>query len=234
MNEFLHDVTPLAYHGFKGIALTAEYDQDLFEPLLFDQLGIERPPAIASTDLPRQASYLAGRRLLKEAFFARKFPVNAPIGIGRNGEPLWPVGIKGSISHNQGWVCCAVSTFSSYAGVGINVLPMLTQTNYHQVERQVLSAQEQELYRYVSLSLSPEEWLSVVYSAKVTVFKTLHPLFKLALNVTDIALDSIDSNNQRLVIRLLQDVPTHFELRNRFAVRFSLRGDHVITLMHLK
>ena len=73
----------------------------------------------------RRADLAAGRRLAHAALasFGADVPV---IGRGIRGEPLWPAGTIGSITHCEGYAAAAAAATTACCAIGIDVEPALS------------------------------------------------------------------------------------------------------------
>ena len=79
--------------------------------------------AVVRTAGPRRrAVFTAGRRCAREAR-ARLCLPPAPVLAGRAGEPRWPAGVTGSITHCAGYRACAVALTTDVAAIGIDAEP---------------------------------------------------------------------------------------------------------------
>ncbi|GAB1479836.1 hypothetical protein MASR2M74_24040 [Paracoccaceae bacterium] len=83
-------------------------------------LPMEHPgPAIAT----RRAEFAAGRAAARAAMAALGLPP-APIPMGEDRAPVWPLGVTGSISHCTG-ACLAVAGMADHwCGLGVDVEPL--------------------------------------------------------------------------------------------------------------
>ncbi len=70
----------------------------------------------------RRAEFAAGRLCAREAL-ARLGVRAAPILPGPAGEPRWPEGVTGSITHCAGYRACAVARTTDVAAIGIDAEP---------------------------------------------------------------------------------------------------------------
>jgi 4'-phosphopantetheinyl transferase EntD len=86
--------------------------------------GLCPPPPSAGppADPRRQAEFTAGRRCAREALARLGLPA-APVPTGRAGEPQWPAGVTGSITHCAGYLACAVALVTDLAAIGIDAEP---------------------------------------------------------------------------------------------------------------
>lgn len=133
--------------------------------------GFEDQLWFARASSSRQREFTAGRacatRVLGE-LGARALP----IARGAEGEPIWPAGVVGSISHAEG-LCVAVGALASeVVGIGVDV----------EVDRIETSAftrricKESELAAIRRLGASVEALAPVVFSAKEACYKLQFPV----------------------------------------------------------
>ena len=70
----------------------------------------------------RRAEFTAGRACARAALAGLGLPA-APVLAGRAGEPRWPTGVTGSITHTAGYQACAVGRTADVAAIGIDAEP---------------------------------------------------------------------------------------------------------------
>ena len=129
--------------------------------------------AIITADARRQAEFAAGRECAHAALAELGAPAGA-VPPGRAGEPRWPAGIVGSLTHCAGYRACAAARTQTVAAIGIDAEPArplpagLTETVAVGAERRWLA--ELRLAR-------PElPWDLVLFCAKEAVYKAWFPL----------------------------------------------------------
>jgi 4'-phosphopantetheinyl transferase EntD len=119
----------------------------------------------------RRAELAGGRACARRALAQLGVPVVA-IGKGTAGEPEWPPGVVGAISHAAGVCCAAVALASDMLGVGVDVEEDAPDTPAF--ARRVCS--ERELAALAALGESAERASRVVFSVKETLVKLQFPL----------------------------------------------------------
>ncbi|MEO8904980.1 MAG: 4'-phosphopantetheinyl transferase superfamily protein [Polyangiaceae bacterium] len=125
---------------------------------------------IADAAEARRVEFRTGRGCAHAALEALGVPV-VPVLRGARREPLWPVGIVGSITHTTGLCAAAVAHTQDYRALGLDA--ELDQRVTAAFVRRVCS--ESEIAR--CSELGPIEHLAnVVFSAKETVHKLQYPL----------------------------------------------------------
>ena len=78
--------------------------------------------AVATAGPKRRAEFAAGRALAHAALGELGAPAG-PVLPGRAGEPVWPAGVVGSLTHCQGYQACAVARDTDLAAIGIDAEP---------------------------------------------------------------------------------------------------------------
>jgi 4'-phosphopantetheinyl transferase EntD len=77
---------------------------------------------VRTADWRRRAEFTAGRACARAALAALGLPA-APVLAGRAGEPRWPSGVTGSITHCAGYRACAAARIADVAALGIDAEP---------------------------------------------------------------------------------------------------------------
>jgi 4'-phosphopantetheinyl transferase EntD len=69
----------------------------------------------------RRREFASGRFLARRLFAQLDLPDGLEVGVGRNGCPLWPDGIVGSITHTASWAAVAVAPREIAGAVGCDL-----------------------------------------------------------------------------------------------------------------
>ena len=144
-----------------------------FAPTTFtdaDLLWLPHYAELLNAGRKRKAEHLAGRIAAAHALGAineRAIP-----GIGPSGEPLWPEGVSGSITHS-GTQAMAVVVRHQDALVGIDCEAILPDREAREIQDGIVDAQEA---MYLTHSGYPFALaLTLAFSAKESLFKALFP-----------------------------------------------------------
>ncbi|MFG2600652.1 4'-phosphopantetheinyl transferase [Streptomyces sp. NPDC048462] len=97
-----------------------------------------------------------------------------PVLTGRRGEPLWPAGTTGSLTHCEGYRGAALAPADRWRALGIDAEPHLALPPG--VTRGVASATERERLRELARRHPGTHWGRLLFSAKESVFKAWSPL----------------------------------------------------------
>jgi 4'-phosphopantetheinyl transferase EntD len=147
--------------------------------------------------MQRRREFATGRACARRALDRLGLPTGA-IPVGARGEPLWPDGIVGSITHCRGYRACAVARDTDLAAIGIDAEPDAP------LRERVLAAVAvpEELPGLERLAiLDPDtSWDRLLFCAKESVYKAWFPLTGRRLGFGDTAV-AFDPDSARFSVR---------------------------------
>jgi len=190
-----------------------------------DSLGIELFPeevrSLGQAVEKRRHEFVTGRACARRALERLGLPAS-PIPSGPRGEPLWPPGVIGSITHCAGYRACAVARTTDLTSIGIDAEPNSALPDG--VLEQVAFGPELHLVA----TAAPVRMDRLLFSAKEAVFKAWFPLMKKWLGFEDAEL-SIDLGGQSFRAQLLVPGPIvdHTEL-SAFAGKWSVESGIIL------
>lgn len=170
----------------------------------------------------RRREFLLGRACARRALTRLGLPA-APILRGPKGEPLWPRGAVGSITHCEGYWAAAVTTQPQVKSIGIDA--ELDATLPAEVVRHVCSAQE-----IAQLSRLPRvtHWDRILFSAKESIYKAWFPITGRWLGFKDVRV-SFSPHEGTFDAQLLVAPPRDAQWLTRLQGRFLVREGLVMT-----
>jgi 4'-phosphopantetheinyl transferase EntD len=172
----------------------------------------------------RRREFVTARRCARGAI-AKLGYAPVPIRAGQKGEPLWPAGLVGSITHTTGFRAAAVASKSVLASIGID-----TDQNDRLpdgVEESITVPGEPEMLAALSRAFPATHWSRLLFSAKESVYKAWYPLTGRRLGFEDARL-AINPLGGTFAVKLLVDgartdgKPPIVELRGNFLVAHGL------------
>jgi 4'-phosphopantetheinyl transferase EntD len=178
----------------------------------------------------RRQEFTSGRACARRALEQLGLPAG-PIPSGERGEPIWPEGTIGSITHCDGYRAAVAARSDELLTVGIDAEP-------HQPlpERLIDDiAGPQERPRLAELArLEPGvHWDRLLFSAKESVYKAWFPLAQRWLGFEDAVL-TLDPGTGTFSARLLVPGPTvHGRRLEGFEGRWLIRDGLVLTAIAL-
>ncbi len=177
-----------------GVAVATRRD-DVLDASLFER----EAEIVAGAVEKRRREFSTGRACARDALGQLGVPPREILS-GPRGEPLWPEGIVGSITHCDGFRGCAVARRSDFAAIGIDAevdaaLPdgLLGDIALPE-ERRALAALARE-------DPTPS-WDRLLFSIKESVYKAWFPLTGRWLGFED-ARVTINRGNRTFTARLL-------------------------------
>jgi 4'-phosphopantetheinyl transferase EntD len=129
-----------------------------------------------------------------------------PIPSGERGEPLWPAGVVGSITHCDGYRAAAVARGGELASLGIDAEP--NQPLPEGLLGDVALPAEAERLRELARAVPAVHWDRLLFSAKEAVYKAWYPLAERWLGFEDAEL-TLDLGSASFSARLLVPGPLH-------------------------
>lgn len=205
-----------------AVAVAVEARDDAGErPLL------EEEQALVGRAVEKRREEFATGRACARAALQRLGHEPAPILSGERGEPLWPGGVVGSITHCDGYRAAAVAPSSELRSIGIDAEP------HAPLPEGLLGdiAWEEELPHLSDLSrLDPAvHWDRLLFSAKESVYKAWFPLARRWLGFEDARL-LLDPSSRTFEARLLVAGPVvEGQAIDRFSGTWLVRDGLVLT-----
>ena len=151
-----------------AFALVTEKDLEGFtlHPLEEQALGEAVSPK-------RRLDFTLGRAAARKALEEVGFPVVSPVLRGEHREPLWPVGVVGSISHSNGFGVAVAAWQQDVPAIGIDI----QQVEERYTDELIARFADPDEFDWVrgDPSLRTERAVRL-FSAKESVFKALYPL----------------------------------------------------------
>lgn len=181
-----------------GVAVATRRDDLLDAGLLGREAEI-----VAGAVEKRRREFGTARACARAALGQLGFPPGEVLS-GPRGEPLWPEGVVGSITHCEGYRGCAVGRRSDFAAIGIDAevdaaLPsgLLGDIALPEEQRELAALARQD---------PAASWDRLLFSIKESVYKAWFPLAGRWLGFED-ALVAIDRENHSFTTRLLVEGP---------------------------
>lgn len=185
-----------------------------------DLLWLPHHAQLANAGRKRKADHLAGRIAAAYALNESTIP-----GIGPSGEPLWPEGISGSITHS-GTQAMAVVERHPQAIVGIDVEAILPDSEASEIKEGIINPREEA---YLLRSGYPFALaLTLAFSAKESLFKALFPKVKEYRGFECARVMAID---EKTIALALTRSAGKYSAGTRFTLVWQQMSDSVVTLL---
>ena len=171
-----------------------DIDADLFA---------EEEQVIAQSVTRRRREFVTARACGRAALARLGLPARA-IPSGPRGEPLWPAGVVGSITHCDGFRACAVAWASDIASIGVDAEADAALPDGLLAD--IALPEERERLAVLSRAHPGRHWDRLLFSAKESVYKAWFPIAEKWLGFED-ATVTIDPDEGTLSARLLVPGP---------------------------
>lgn len=210
---------------------SCKFDVGYYNDALFERYGINMPDSLLRAVPKRRCEYLAGRVLFRQLLQQHNQPawplLNTPAG-----APLWPPGYTGSVSHSDGTAICCLCPTGVYKAVGIDIETILNTKTGTDIEQLILQPAEQPLLRQLT-DIADTELLTIVFSAKESLYKALYPQVQRFFGFDDAAVTSILPDTQQFTLRLTSSLSPQLNTGTEFHGHYRYLGQQVISLIAL-
>ena len=201
--------------------VVAETRDDHLEVELFPEEELALGRAVDK----RRREFVTGRACARKALAQLGLPAT-PVGSGPRGEPLWPPGVVGSITHCDGYRACAVARSNAVLALGIDAERDAPVSE--RVWQDIAHGPEQELRVRGAKARGPH-LDALLFSAKEAIYKAWFPLEQRWLGFDEV-LVSIDPASGTFTARLLGAAPHRAGTPLRdLSGRWASDGDVVVT-----
>ncbi|HBU6130939.1 enterobactin synthase subunit EntD [Enterobacter sp. 168J2] len=194
-----------------------------FYPTTFtdaDLLWLPHHAQLADAGRKRKADHLAGRIAAMHALNERTIPA-----IGPSGEPLWPEGVSGSITHS-GTQAMAVAVRDRHALIGIDCETILPENEAREIKDGIIDAQEEGVLSRSGYPFALA--LTLAFSAKESLFKALFPQVQAYMGFDSARVTLLD--DKTLTLALTRQL-AGFNEGATFILHWQQRGEQAITLL---
>jgi 4'-phosphopantetheinyl transferase EntD len=200
-----------------GVVTVAAYEPEWEEGLLDAE-----EPLVAGATYRRRREFAAARNCARRAL-AHLGVLDFPILAGEAREPLWPVGITGSITHGGGYCAAALAPVARVHSLGIDVT--LNAPLPEEVHDLVCTPGE---LRRMATSAELDIPM-LLFSVKESVYKAWYQIAGTWLDYLEVDVD-LDLRESAFSARLLSPIAGKRDgLPSSFAGRFAVAPGHIFT-----
>ena len=203
---------------------TARIIQSEWYPGVESSYGFTYPEKMERAVAKRRAEYFAGRYLsrlmLEDLGLAPEF-----IG-SRDRIPLWPDGMRGSITHTKGYVAVLGSTEGGILGVGMDWERSIPQETWDSIHSRIASEEEEDL---CPVGMDASLWGSLIFSLKESIYKALFPSVGRYFGFEAAAIKSVDLGQGLLEFEIREDLTSQIVKGTRASGRFVMFENTCLT-----
>jgi enterobactin synthetase component D len=192
---------------------------------------VELPASLQAAVRKRQVEFIAGRYCAHRALQQCAPELGyTPIASGPSREPVWPKGIVGAITHTHGYVSVAVARTRYASAIGVDAEVWLKPSVAEEVADRIAGRDEVDaLARATGLCFSRA--LTLIFSAKETVFKCLFPEVRRYFDFRDVSVECVDAVRGELTARLQVALTPSLQAGRLFTARFEVDDSLAFTGM---
>jgi enterobactin synthetase component D len=212
---------------------TQQFCLYLDQPLPPDVQLIVLAPTLERAVPRRQMQFRAGRYCAMKAMEALD-PQFARRHVGRTatGAPVWPLGLAGSITHTDDFASAAVASTATTVSLGIDTERVMSNQQARDVGN--LIASSVELRHCDVAGIPPLEAITLVFSAKESIFKCLHPLVGRMFEFDDVRVVCVDTAAQVFRAEIVTTLGTAFPAGTLLEGRFAIENQRIHTGISLE
>lgn len=185
------------------------------------------PARIFASASSRQLEFLAGRLCAERC--TRRLTESGCIDVGERGEPIWPMGLVGSIAHSADTAYAATCSTTLLRGIGIDSERIVNDIDSDAIADVCMTARERDRW---ALKMHRGLLATLIFSVKEAFFKSVHPRIGRWIDFTEIEVEAINWSGGHLMLRSRGSSDLSKWL-DRACARFVVIGQDVHTLVCL-
>ncbi|MGN7964293.1 4'-phosphopantetheinyl transferase family protein [Brucella sp. 22210] len=226
-NGFLS--TPQVRPWNAGLLFSVNYNVQAYKDSAFQHLNVSCPSVLDIAVAKRRAEYLAGRVLARAAshIFTGTAVVFPP---GEGGAPRWPAGMSGSISHSHGRALCLARAGDNLV-IGVDIEKIAEPGLLKAIVDLAVSPEEEALL--LDAPMDKSTGLTMLFSAKETIFKALYPTVQRFFGFETARLCTVPARD-KMTLRLGENLAPRWRAGHIISVCCQCQGDFVLTSIMLQ
>jgi enterobactin synthetase component D len=186
------------------------------------------PAEMKNVALVRKQEYIAGRFCAFQAAKMAGFDLTElPTAVTR--EPVWPLGVIGSITHSRQMAISCVSLSNKFSSLGIDAEELMKSSLGTEVENTIASVEELALVK----KDESQKGITVLFSAKEALYKALFPLARTFIDFKEVKLVDLDMERESFELELLSCNPKLMEYLGNYKGSFKQVGETIVTLVSI-
>lgn len=203
-----------------------QFDTAHYNEAVPEHYHIRIPDSMKRAVIQRQAEFVAGRVAACDALRACRSAV-MQLPVGQHRAPIWPDGVVGSISHHD-HLAVAIARRSRSDMLGVDIENWIKDATLETIQGALAGREDREQMQ--GLSLSQYQRMTVLFSAKESVFKALYPRTGCYFDFSESMLSSWHEGKQSLTLDLTPDAAHKAGRALRFHIHYRLEPFGVLTL----
>ncbi len=223
---FLKD-NPLLLHP-RCHQTSCQFDQSLYSEDSANKYEVYLPEKLESAVTKRKAEYIAGRYCAIQSLKTLGTPAPQDISTNENRSPNWPEGYIGSITHSKGFASAAISEKKYIRAIGIDSELLIKERTASNVHSHVLTENEKHDDN-LWITGNFREYLTLVFSAKESIYKCLNPLVNQFFDFRDACISFDENKPNEFSYTLLKTLSPEFSERFQGKGQYLIDGEFIHT-----
>lgn len=236
-NTFWAPIDSLKIFSSAVAAYSIRLNPEAMSEAAVAEWAIELPESLAKAALKRRAHFLAGRYCARGALKlagASQDVLSREIPSLDDRSPVWPQGWTGSITHTDTHAAAVVAPVTALRSIGIDAESLIEPRVASEIRRKLLNPSEEAFHKVDSLDpASLQRFMSVVFAAKESLFKALHPLAKTFFGFHDAELE-IDLGGGVFRWVLKKELSAEFGVGARGTGQFEILDQMVFAVVEIQ
>ncbi|RLA43068.1 MAG: 4'-phosphopantetheinyl transferase [Gammaproteobacteria bacterium] len=170
--------------------VACRYSADRYAQEQFKRYGVQPPTFLERAQPKRAVEYLAGRYCAQRAL-QTLMGCEIPVGAYADRSPQWPEFVVGSITHSDNYAAAMVARKGHYSSIGIDCEPVFDSRAHKRLEANILSPVELE--RVDASPADRQQLITIIFSAKESIYKAIYPLTRRFMGFHDCEFLSVDN-----------------------------------------
>lgn len=208
--------------------IQCKFHTECWSPHAARQYGVDIPAHIQGAVPKRLSEFIAGRALARKLL--AEYGCEDQVGhCVSERMPLWPSGFIGSITHSNGIAACTVLPRTDCVGVGVDIEHWIAEKTAMELAASIWTNTEAEVCS--KYEWNPSKALTLVFSAKESLFKALYPQCREFFDFFGAEVISVTGSRYagRLRIKLMQSLSPIYTRGRVFCVEYKLLQTGVMT-----
>ena len=197
-------------------------------PHFLNEFSTPLPWSTDRVSISRLQEYVAGRFCATQAAKNIGFSLQC-IPSAETREPIWPVGVVGSISHSKKIAISCVASSVDFKSLGIDAEELMDATVCKEVEKVIATEEELSLLQEKDFQLG----ITILFSAKEALYKALFPLCRSFIDFKEVRLVNLDLVQQKIELELHSNRPNLANFIGKYSGSFKQMQQTIITTVFI-
>ncbi|MGI1678666.1 MAG: 4'-phosphopantetheinyl transferase superfamily protein [Cellvibrionaceae bacterium] len=207
---------------------SCQFDQSLYSEKVITEYEIALPEKLKTAVEKRKAEYIAGRYCASQSLKKISSRVNTNFESNEDRSPKWPEGYTGSITHSKGFASAVVAEKKHIRAIGIDSEKLIKKRTADNIHSHILTETENHTDT-LWLTEDFQKYLTLVFSAKESIFKCLYPLAQQYFDFRHAKLEFNSSKPNTFSYELLKTLTSDFEKGFKGEGQYVIEGNFVHT-----